>query len=340
MITWTVGILVGLPVYLMVGYLLGKITVKEFQNDTPLKELSLWGKIKRRVLFPYIGQSFENWRRRYEYYRRPFSWGEFGFISNCELNIRRYLKVISFYWPFKIFPFVTGSIILIFSFLFGVLEFFCNKLEQVFSRISDFTDKSDFSDKSILRLKAFRDKEIQKRKENLEETLARHKGQIQSLEMLINNWDGLIEKVGDNNSQKERFSAMRAKLLEEKKAMERESVKITKAIAVILENGKELDILIEALELYSRSRNLTIKENIPLVKEQVEEMLSAADAAMIGVKEAYSIELDLMAKSGAEVEDMAQQFVESKQQSAKFSQEKLEAMRKCAGALSSIRARI
>jgi len=87
--------------YIFIGYGFGKILNREYLNYTPTKELSLFGKLKRLLLFPV---TYHFWGKREEDHTRVVdksfrNYAGCGNIDTSPEQQKNYCKLLALVWP-------------------------------------------------------------------------------------------------------------------------------------------------------------------------------------------------------------------------------------------------
>lgn len=119
------GFIIGIPLYLLTGYIFGKILNNEYCNDTPTQDLGLWRKLKRIYLFPI---SYHNWAERSNIHntRSPAaSLRDFCTEGKQDTKkLENYCELLMFVWPLS----ATFNVVLTIP---EILAYTCWKFSKV-----------------------------------------------------------------------------------------------------------------------------------------------------------------------------------------------------------------
>lgn len=321
---------VGFLGYSVIGYLWGRLTLKEFFDPTPSEKLSLLGRVRRTLLFPF---SYYDWNKRSKsdeevggglpFSLQCFSWTT-SLISSDEGGaqillveydsrvINNYLKVAAFLWPLRSFPLIMGSLILLVHGLNQTFNATLGRARHLRLGSGDALNAREIPE--LHELRQFQAKELEEKKELLLAIQARAGHRVAELERAIASWAPLVEEADKSegiNAQRYRslVQSLESRLLQEGAL----TVEINTAITALRPHTERVDLLIRILEQYARTSVLLGGEE-DLRTETVREGIAAMELCRSICERVGREETALLAQRGESLEVLVERQIEARTQ--------------------------
>ncbi|OGN07894.1 MAG: hypothetical protein A3C61_03100 [Candidatus Yanofskybacteria bacterium RIFCSPHIGHO2_02_FULL_39_10] len=272
-------IALSLIAYLFTGYAIGQIDNREYFDNTPTKELGLFRRTKRLLLFPF---SYHNWSNRVAGHSiNPTLRGisESHRLGAKETASERYCKIATFLWPFKLASIVIGTIEIVY---FGTVRTIgsiflvpsqgakylgtgIKSLEIIKRRIlpASFNPFSYINDiGSCLRDIEAQRNPLLKQKENLER-------EIRELSETLNTWQDLLTKSKPTDQDRAQIVEVTEAVAKEMDQRRRKITDLTETINTLSDREQQLKDHVTKLAQCKKMMNL----GIPIVSASGEGLI-------------------------------------------------------------------
>lgn len=280
---------VGIPAYLFWGRFLGKFTNRVYYNDTPSKDLNVFQKAARMLLFP---QTYWKWNYR-EQNMAPEN--DIGINLRVYTNAHyinpnsrmaryeeNYCGAMMFLWPLKIFPTIIGVVEMV---AIGCWRAVCGFENGVrlsgrvaYRMIGWQTMKADNearSNPAELAERAVQQFEAQK--QQLTDSKIKTEQWLKKIAKAISQCAHYQEKLAGGSPLRDRFRKAEDTLRKERERATEESARIAQAVEFFEKKGTELYAMRDLLSIYSSIHSARM--NMDAESQNTLSLILAAQAA-------------------------------------------------------------
>ncbi|GEM_PF-2220290 len=308
--------IIGALLYLATGHHLGRVSNNAYLNPKPIADLLTREKILRILLYPFAYRDWEHRNGYQEFTIRDMA-GAY-ILPPHQDALKTYVRLTTFFWPFKIMPLIGGVVFHLFLLLLKCVSACAQLPETLFQFTLYGKDSHGKLFRKLAELKEFRQKELVSKKDQLTTRKNALNSQIKRIDLQLQRWTAIITRAEARSVPVKHYETVMQNLMEQRIPLVEKVGVIQRSLTILEHQDSELCFVLDTLSEYENTQLLMedIKPGNGLSNEIVE-TLGLAHSIVETCRKAYNIETEFLTHQDIEPEVIADQIDHGRQKQDK-----------------------